>query len=164
MSERYEIDHADEVAVAAVGEPGQRVFLLHARQGAQRLTLKVEKQQVARLVRDIVGQLREAPAPDGEAAVAEVGDVAPDFVVGRLEVGYDAALDRVVVDATELVADDDPASTARLLLTRAQAAAMAKEGLRLVEGGRPPCPFCGYPLDRRGHVCPRTNGSHPPLT
>ena len=29
---------------------------------------------------------------------------------------------------------------------------------REVAAGRPPCPFCGDPLDPSGHVCPRANG------
>ena len=49
-------------------------------------------------------------------------------------------------------------------MTREQAAALAIRGTELVEAGRPPCPLCGYPLDARGHVCPRTNGNRPPLT
>ena len=28
----------------------------------------------------------------------------------------------------------------------------------VVSAGRPPCPFCGGPLDPGGHVCPRANG------
>ena len=28
----------------------------------------------------------------------------------------------------------------------------------LIAAGRPPCPFCGLPLDPEGHVCPRQNG------
>jgi hypothetical protein len=28
----------------------------------------------------------------------------------------------------------------------------------VVAAGRPPCPFCGGPLDAGGHVCPRANG------
>ncbi|MGH9299272.1 MAG: DUF3090 family protein, partial [Acidimicrobiales bacterium] len=54
--------------------------------------------------------------------------------------------------------------TARLVMTREQAAALAIRATELVEAGRPPCPLCGYPLDPRGNVCPRTNGHSAPLT
>ena len=91
-------------------------------------------------------------------------DTEPDFVVGSLAVTYDEVADRVVLVAEEVAEEDRTGSSARLVVTRPQAAALAKEGKRLVEGGRPPCPFCGYPLDQRGHVCPRANGVHPPLT
>jgi hypothetical protein len=35
-------------------------------------------------------------------------------------------------------------------------------GATLVATGRAACPLCGYPLDPRGHVCPKTNGHRPP--
>ncbi len=54
-------------------------------------------------------------------------------------------------------------SEARFALTREQAAALAIRGTALVEAGRPPCPLCGFPLDPRGHACPRTNGHEPPI-
>jgi len=38
------------------------------------------------------------------------------------------------------------------------ARAFVKRALALVAAGRPPCPFCGFPLDPGGHVCPRANG------
>jgi uncharacterized repeat protein (TIGR03847 family) len=172
LSEQYDLEDAEHVAVAAVGEPGQRVFLLQARKGTVAVTLKVEKQQVAALVAYLVRLLHtvplQHPAPGDEPAMPEAGAATdPDFVVGALAVTYDETADRVVLVAREVTAEDeeeDAGSIARLVVTRAQAAALAKEGKRLVEGGRPPCPFCGYPLDQRGHTCPRANGSHPPIT
>jgi len=46
----------------------------------------------------------------------------------------------------------------RVRLTPAQARAFAKRAAAVVSAGRPPCPFCGLPLDPAGHVCPRQNG------
>ena len=45
---------------------------------------------------------------------------------------------------------------------REQMAALAIRATSLVSSGRPPCPFCGYPIDPRGHACPKTNGHRPP--
>ena len=28
----------------------------------------------------------------------------------------------------------------------------------VLEAGRPPCPFCGNPIDPEGHLCARANG------
>ena len=53
-------------------------------------------------------------------------------------------------------------AVARFGLTRGQAAALAMRGATLVATGRAACPLCGYPLDPRGHVCPKTNGHRPP--
>ena len=59
---------------------------------------------------------------------------------------------------------DDPGDSVSILLSREQAAAFAIRATSLVEAGRPPCPLCGFPLDPRGHDCPRTNGHRAPLT
>jgi uncharacterized repeat protein (TIGR03847 family) len=108
-------------------------------------------------------------------------------VVRSLGVSYDDDLDRIIlvadeIDTTEaetdvetdveslfglaedLEPDAETGESVRLAMTREQAAALAIRGTELVEAGRPPCPLCGYPLDPRGHVCPRTNGHRPPLT
>ena len=42
--------------------------------------------------------------------------------------------------------------------TPARPAAFARRSNALVAAGRPPCPFCGGPLDPTGHICPRANG------
>jgi uncharacterized repeat protein (TIGR03847 family) len=53
-------------------------------------------------------------------------------------------------------------AVARFGCTRGQAAALAMRGATLIAVGRTACPLCGYPLDPRGHVCPKTNGHTPP--
>ncbi|MGH9045964.1 MAG: DUF3090 family protein, partial [Acidimicrobiales bacterium] len=41
----HDLDAPDEFSVGTVGPVGARVFLLQCRQGAEELTLKIEKQQ-----------------------------------------------------------------------------------------------------------------------
>jgi uncharacterized repeat protein (TIGR03847 family) len=38
------------------------------------------------------------------------------------------------------------------------ARAFAKRAQTVVAAGRPPCQFCGNPVDPEGHICPRANG------
>ena len=186
MAEDFEFANPDRVTVGTVGPVGERVFLLQVRQGPTLKTLKLEKAQVSALARFLGRMLAELERPGelptgDELALEAFGE--PDFVVRSLGVSYDDNLDRIIivadeVDRTEaatdiealfdLAEDLEPESGAgesvRLAMTREQAAALAIRGTELVEAGRPPCPLCGYPLDPRGHVCPRTNGHRPPLT
>ena len=46
----------------------------------------------------------------------------------------------------------------RVRLSPAIARAFAQRAAAVVGAGRPPCPFCGLPLDPTGHICPRQNG------
>lgn len=65
-------------------------------------------------------------------------------------------------DADPSVPAEEPLPFARnslrVALEPAQARAFARRALTIVAAGRPPCPFCGGPLDPTGHICPRANG------
>ncbi|GMA84813.1 hypothetical protein GCM10025868_00630 [Angustibacter aerolatus] len=92
-----------------------------------------------------------------------------DFRVGTMSLAWDADAERVVIECLEVGEDSEPdedgevtpspdASMLRVSLTGAAARAFAKRAGAVVAQGRPPCPFCGNPLDPEGHVCPRANG------
>ena len=53
------------------------------------------------------------------------------------------------VEPDELLLVSLPPALARAFCERAQA---------VVAAGRPPCQFCGNPMDPAGHLCPRANG------
>ncbi|MCU1488852.1 MAG: hypothetical protein JWM85_257 [Acidimicrobiaceae bacterium] len=163
----YELGEPDRVSVGTVGPLGQRIFLLQAREGGTLVTLKLEKQQVGALAQHL-GQLLQDLARPGEIpddlTLTLEEPLDPAFSVGTLAVAYDAIGDRVIVLAEERVEEETEGEEARFALTREQAAGLAIQGTRLVEAGRPPCPLCGFPLDPRGHACPRTNGHRAPLT
>ena len=54
--------------------------------------------------------------------------------------------------------DPDGPDLVRVRLTPLATRAFVERSLRTVAAGRPPCPFCGQPLDPTGHICPRKNG------
>jgi uncharacterized repeat protein (TIGR03847 family) len=55
----------------------------------------------------------------------------------------------VEVEASEVLIVKLEPAYARSFVQRAQS---------VVSAGRPPCQFCGGPLDPEGHICPRANG------
>lgn len=177
MSESFDLSDVDHLTVGTVGPPGKRAFYLQARAGGERVTLKLEKQQVSALAQYLSKVLADLPvigALPGELELEEPVEAA--WTVGVLGVTYDEATDRVVLLAQEVGArdeeqeeegletddDEDSGAVVRITATREQVAALAIRGTALVEAGRPSCPLCGYPLDPSGHVCPRTNGHRPP--
>jgi uncharacterized repeat protein (TIGR03847 family) len=117
---------------------------------------------------------------------AEVEDTAPleapieeEFRVGTMALAWDGDDEVVVIeaqavteddaedaedaedgeDALPLIEDDEEGPPLlRVRLSGAAARAFAKRATAVVSAGRPPCPFCGGPLDATGHVCPRANG------
>ena len=160
----YELNDVDRLTVGTVGPPGQRVFMLQAKQGAELVTLKVEKAQVKALA-EYLGELladlpRSGHLPD-DLELEEPAD--PEWVVGAIGITFVEEIDRLLLVVEEAVPEgDDTGDEARFFITREQAGALAIRGTQLVESGRPPCPLCHYPLDPSGHVCPKTNGHRPP--
>ena len=70
-----------------------------------------------------------------------------------------AALREVLGEPDEADGEDDEVGDLlRVRLHAAAARAFAKRAAVVVGAGRPPCPFCGLPLDATGHLCPRQNG------
>ena len=167
--ENFEYTEPDFVTVGTVGTPGRRVFLLQVQAATTVTTLKLEKQQIAALSAALVERLQDLPVTGDLPTDLELKQpVEVAWVVGALGLGYLETLDRIVVDAVEAVALDEegepvePQGRFRALLTREQGRALAIRATMLVESGRPPCPWCGHPLDPAGHTCPKKNGKHAP--
>src|ERR687889_706073 len=54
--------------------------------------------------------------------------------------------------------EPEPDEVLLVSLPPAVARAFSKRAQSVVAAGRPPCQFCGQPLDPAGHLCPRANG------
>ena len=86
--------------------------------------------------------------------------IEPAWRVGEIGLGVDPESERVVLELTEVVADDtvEP-STVQVSLDRDQARRLAAHAQETVTQGRPRCELCGRPMGLDGdHVCPSTNG------
>ncbi|HEY7719748.1 MAG TPA: DUF3090 family protein [Pedococcus sp.] len=172
-----EFDPPDRFVAGTVGPPGQRTFFLQASEGRRLSSVSVEKQQVSVLA-DRINDLLDtyAGGSGGDHAAAEVEDNAPldtpiedEFRVNTLSLGWDDDRGVIVVecldrdpDAEDDTTEDDlvpgEPKLIRVVLSPARARAFARRCQAVVSAGRPPCPFCGGPLDADGHICPRANG------
>ncbi len=170
---RFEIDvdPADHITADALGQPGQRVFYIHAWQDQRIVTVIIEKTQLQSLAVGIeqflvqIGQqnpgLQEASGDYIEDKMRISPPVEPLFRVGEIGLGYDKDRDLVVLFVKELLAEDaDPetAAVVRFWATRSQVRALARWGVEIVSRGRPICPQCGQPMEPEGHFCPKKNG------
>ena len=177
MSET-EFDPPDRFVAGTVGPPGQRTFFLQVSEGRRLSSVSLEKQQVSVLadrINDILDSY--AGGAGGEHAAAEVEDNAPldtpiedEFRVNTLSLGLDEDRHVVVIECLDRDPDEDgeeppvdpllPAEPRliRVVLSPARARAFARRCQAVVNAGRPPCPFCGGPIDAGGHICPRANG------
>jgi uncharacterized repeat protein (TIGR03847 family) len=177
----HDFDPPDRFVVGTVGPPGQRTFFLQALSGRRLVSMSCEKEQVQILadrVNDVLDQFA------GEAANTSPEDNDPlatpiedEFRVATLSLAWDPSRAVVVIEAfdadiPEVAEDDDEATdvpeeflesmasrqSVRVVLSPPQARSFVRRARALVSAGRPPCPFCGGPLDPTGHICPRSNG------
>lgn len=168
----FDLPSPDVFTTGTVGPPGQRVFYIQVREEALTVTLQCEKQQVAALAEYFGGLLDDLePSPYGVADddLTLVEPISAIWTVGAIGVAYDEPGDRIVVVLEEITeADDedddqddedtrDVGASVKVRLSRAQVAAFVRHSRDLVASGRPPCRFCGLPIDPDGHPCPRMN-------
>ena len=100
-----------------------------------------------------VGTMALAWDPDDEVVVIEAQAVTDD--------GDDGGDDREDGDEQSSLIDEDDKTGPPVLRVRVSgtlARGFVVRAQAVVSAGRPPCPFCGGPLDAAGHVCPRANG------
>jgi uncharacterized repeat protein (TIGR03847 family) len=157
----FDLDAPEHFTTGAIGKPGERVFYIQARQKAQLVTLKSEKEQIRALATYLAQMLDKLPTP-AETPPASLDLVEPleaAWPVASLGLGWDDERERVIVVAESVVEEEgEEVATARFAVTRAQAAAFVERAEALVKAGRPVCPICSQPKDPEGHVCPRSNG------
>ena len=179
----YNFDKPDRFAAGAIGQPGSRTFYLQARDGERIVSVLLEKAQVALLAErltQLLAEVRERGAnvpqepPPAEVDTAPLDEPINEmFRVGTMAIVWDGDDESIVIEAaaaheddatgeaTGIDADADAEAEADLLsvhLDPRRALAFAQRALEVVAAGRPPCPFCGQPLNPEGHVCARRNG------
>ena len=171
-----EFDPVDDIGAGAFGQPGARTFVIQARKGGATLSVLVEKEQVRMLAEEanqFLDRIAEEDPEDPPTSVEVVGGAVtedePLFRARLIGIGYDTDRHLVLIELREEASDDDeedetpPAlddadgRVARLYATRAQVRVMARNGVIAVEGGRPKCQLCDFPMDPAGHICPRWN-------
>jgi uncharacterized repeat protein (TIGR03847 family) len=163
----FELDPVDEIAVAAVGQPGQRRFFLLASGSGRTLTLTCEKTQIqaliVRLHQMMEAQGIEVQERKGRDSALVPGE--PEWQVGEMGLGYHEARRMFVLVASEAAASEAAAETnapsVRFWLSHQQVVAFSKQAEKVLTAGRPLCPRCGLPIDPAGHPCPVSNGARP---
>ncbi|MFF5205468.1 DUF3090 domain-containing protein [Streptosporangium sp. NPDC000396] len=176
----FDYDPPERFVAGAVGQPGSRAFFLQARGQGRLTTVGLEKFQVAALadrLDELLDEVRRRSGGDVQVpATAPVAltdndpldvPISEDFRVGTMALAWDSETAQVVIEAQEIVAEDDEEFEAsplsepavlRVHISPGAARAFTKRAIAVVAAGRPPCPLCGQPLDAGGHICVRLNG------
>jgi uncharacterized repeat protein (TIGR03847 family) len=151
-----------------IGEPGERAFFIQARDKGRVISVALEKAQVqaiANRLELIVAEVKKSNPlisiesfPQDDAPLETPVD--EEFQVGAISLAWNELDQLLSFELYELEDDehDEEGQILEINFSLGMAISFAQRSKALVNAGRLPCPFCGIPIDPRGHLCPRANG------
>ena len=170
MSRAHKLDPVSSFIVGTIGNPGEREFYLQAKFHGGIHSFAVDKGQVAALadrMAMLIGELKSADYRfENVIAVPLEVPLIPEFQVGVIGIIWLGESEQVALDIQELTEgdndlvpdDEDGPALFRLLMSPDIANNFVTQARKVVAAGRAPCPFCGLPINKDGHLCPRANG------
>jgi uncharacterized repeat protein (TIGR03847 family) len=169
MSRHIELNPVYHLTIGAIGEPGKRTFYLQGSQGAQVVSVIIEKEQAAILANSfeaLLSELSEKHPQETRESQEEPfwtdlrlrQPIEPLFRVGHMGLGYNEDSDQIVLVAYELVDEGDEPNVVSFWANRDQIRSLVRHVYEVVRAGRPICGNCGRPIDAEGHFCPNRNG------
>lgn len=187
MSKRvvYRHNPTDIFMVGTIGEPGERKFFLQFTSKSGTNSILVEKTQVITLVERFEELLREIKRKKlasnsvlYSSAIKVDGElhhpIEEDFRAGVMGITWDPVDEKAIFEVQELseleefsdlvsiendsLEIDFPPDILHAVISIPQIRGFANLANQVITAGREPCPFCGLPIDKNGHLCPRANG------
>jgi uncharacterized repeat protein (TIGR03847 family) len=165
---RHEFSRPERFIAGTVGEPGERAFYLQVRSSYRLFSVAVEKAQVQAIIARLdvmVAEIRKSNPlisiekfPSDDAPLES--PVESEFQVGAMSLSWDEVSALICIELYELEEDEEDSSgeVVEINISLGMATAFTARSKAVVNAGRLPCPFCGIPIDPRGHLCPRANG------
>jgi uncharacterized repeat protein (TIGR03847 family) len=165
---KYEFFKPDRFVAGTVGEPGERAFYIQVRSTTRLFSVAVEKSQVQAIVARLDDMIAEIRKTNPLIAIEKLAlDDSPlespidsEFQIGAMSLAWDETAQLICLELYELEDDeeDGEGEVLEISVSVGMAASFAQRSKAVVNAGRLPCPFCGIPIDPRGHLCPRANG------
>jgi uncharacterized repeat protein (TIGR03847 family) len=165
---RHEFSQPERFVAGTVGEPGERAFYIQVRTSSRLFSVAVEKAQVQALTARLdvmISEIRKSNPliniekfPIDDSPLDSPVDA--EFQVGAMSLAWDEESALISIELYELEEDeeDSEGEVLEINISLGMSAAFSSRSKAVVNAGRLPCPFCGIPIDPRGHLCPRANG------
>ena len=165
---RHIFSRPDRFITGTVGEPGERAFYVQLRNNSRLFSVAVEKAQVQAIAERLdvmISEIRKSnplisieKSPIDDAPLESPVDA--EFQVGAISLAWNEESQRISFELYELEEDEEEGDgeVLEVNISLGMATSFASRSKAVVNAGRLPCPFCGIPIDPRGHLCPRSNG------
>ena len=165
---RHQFSVPERFVTGTVGQPGERAFYIQLRSSSQLFSVAVEKAQVQAIVARLEIMIAEIKKVQPLIMIEKLplddspleSPVDAEFQIGAISLAWDDQTQFITLELYELEDDevDTEGEVVEVSITLAMASAFVQRSKAVVNAGRLPCPFCGIPIDPRGHLCPRANG------
>lgn len=165
---RHTFTNPQRCVAGTIGEPGERAFYIQARSDNRVVSVALEKAQVQAVANRLEVMIAEVRKSNPLIAIQSLPvDDAPldtpvdeEFQVGAISLAWDEDQQLITLELYELEEDEEDAEgdVLEINFSLGVASSFVSRSKALVNAGRVPCPFCGIPIDPRGHLCPRANG------
>jgi uncharacterized repeat protein (TIGR03847 family) len=165
---RHTFTNPQRCVAGTIGEPGERAFFIQARSDNRVVSVALEKAQVQAVANRLEVMIAEVRKSNPLIAIQSLPvDDAPldtpvdeEFQVGAISLAWDEDQQLIALELYELEEDEEDAEgdVLEINFSLGVASSFVNRSKALVNAGRVPCPFCGIPIDPRGHLCPRANG------
>jgi uncharacterized repeat protein (TIGR03847 family) len=165
---RHTFTNPQRCVAGTIGEPGERAFFIQARSDKRVVSVALEKAQVQAVANRLEVMIAEVRKSNPLIAIQSLPvDDAPldtpvdeEFQVGAISLAWDEDQQLITLELYELEEDEEDAEgdVLEINFSLGVASSFVNRSKALVNAGRVPCPFCGIPIDPRGHLCPRANG------
>jgi uncharacterized repeat protein (TIGR03847 family) len=165
---RHTFTNPQRCVAGTIGEPGERAFFIQARSDNRVVSVALEKAQVQAVATRLEVMIAEVRKSNPLIAIQSLPvDDAPldtpvdeEFQVGAISLAWDEDQQLITLELYELEEDEEDAEgdVLEINFSLGVGSSFVNRSKALVNAGRVPCPFCGIPIDPRGHLCPRANG------
>ena len=170
MSRARRLDPVESFIVGTIGAPGEREFYLQAKFHGGIHSFEIDKSQVIALADRLALLIGELKAADyrfeNVIAVPLEVPLIPEFQIGVIGLVWIPDTEQIALDLQEinevdfdLIPDEESGPAIfKLFISPDIANNFVTLARKVVAAGRMPCPFCGLPINKDGHLCPRANG------
>ena len=170
MSRARRLDPVESLIVGTIGAPGEREFYLQAKFHGGIHSFEIDKSQVIALADRLALLLGELKAADyrfeNVIAVPLEVPLIPEFQIGVIGLVWIPDTEQIALDLQEinevdfdLIPEEESGPALfKLYISPDIANNFVTLARKVVAAGRMPCPFCGLPINKDGHLCPRANG------
>jgi uncharacterized repeat protein (TIGR03847 family) len=159
MSRNLHFREVQHFTTGTIGPKGQRIFFLQFGNSGELMTLQLEKMQIralAEFLDQLIGDVEPIHPDDVPIALELIEPVQPEWAVSSIGVAFEEDNSEFVIVAEEQSDESDP-SVVQIHLSPGQVKAFIIRATDVVRAGRPPCTYCGEPLNHSDGWCPCSN-------